>query len=78
MLLILNLLTSRITTHTLRLLYIPQLASGSGLLWRLKIIKAEREVSGVRDRASGAPKNAGPRPHSPPHPPERAGAGHLF
>jgi len=45
MLLILNLLTTRITAHTLLLLYIPQLAIRSGLLWRLKIIKAERLVS---------------------------------
>ena len=45
MLLILNLLTTRMTAHTLLLLYIQQSAICSGLLWRLKIIKAEREVS---------------------------------
>jgi len=45
MLLIHNLLTTRITAHTLLRHYIPQLAMGSSLLWQLKIIKAEREVS---------------------------------
>jgi len=32
----------------------------------------------VRYGASGAPKNAGPQPNSPPRPAERAGAGRVF
>ena len=45
MLLILNLLTTRITAPTLLLLYIlPQLTIHSGLTWWLKIIIAEGEV----------------------------------
>jgi len=35
-------------------------------------------VSRVRYGADGAPKNAGPRPFSPPHPTQRPGAGCLF
>jgi len=32
----------------------------------------------VRYGAFGAPKNAGPRPNSPPHPAERPGAGRVI
>jgi len=45
MLLIPNLLTTHITDPTLLLLYISQHAIRSRLLWRLKIIKAERDGS---------------------------------